>query len=128
MVGEPKLGLVIMGGACNCCTSELGLEVAVCRKVFEVALPVALPVCITEPPDILLRVGVGVPLRPLNLSNTVFRLFLLTEVMPPLDFEELEEPIVLTPLIPVPLGFGTGMGFSKLPDGFGAILGMVPAI
>ena len=67
-------------------------------------------------------------MKPLNLSNTVFRLFLLTEVMPPLDFEEPEEPMVLPPPIPAPLGFGTGMGFSKLPDGFGAILGMVPAI
>ena len=76
----------------------------------------------------LLRVGVGVPLRPLNLSKTVFRLFLLTEVMPALDFEEPDEPMVLPPLIPVPLGFGTGSGLSKLPDGFGAILGMVPAI
>ena len=122
------LGLVIMGGACNCCTSELGLEVAVWRKLLEVALPVAFPVCITEPPDILPRVGVGVPLRPLNLSKTVFRLFLLTEVMPPLDFEEPEVPMVLPLPIPVPLGFGTGMVFSKLPDGFGAILGMVPAI
>ena len=119
------LGLVMMGGACNCCTSELGLEVEVWRKLLEVALPV----CITEPPDILPREGgVAVLLRPLNLSNTVFRLFLLTEVMPPLDFEEPGVPMVLLPLIPVPLGFGTGMGLSKLPDGFGAIFGMVPAI
>ena len=101
-------------------------------------LDVAEVCCVTEPPDILpLEL---VPLRPLNLSRTVLRLFLLTEVMPPPGFVD-EVPI--TPLgfepepIPptldldmeadIPLGFDTGIGFNKLAVNFGAIFGMVPA-
>ena len=32
LVGEPMPGLVMIGGACNCCTSELGLEDEVWRN------------------------------------------------------------------------------------------------
>ena len=103
LVGELIPGLANIGGACNCCTSELGLEVLV-RKPPDVTEPLP-PTVVTDPPDMPLE---GVPLRPLNLSSTVLRLFLLTEV--------------------IPLGLDTGTGFSKLAVGLGAILGMVPAI
>ena len=103
LVGELIPGLAKIGGACNCCTSELGLEVLV-RKPPDVTEPLP-PTVVTDPPDMPLE---GVPLRPLNLSSTVLRLFLLTEV--------------------IPLGLDTGTGFSKLAVGLGAILGMVPAI
>ena len=103
LVGELIPGLAKIGGACNCCTSELGLEVLGRKPPPDVTeLP---PTVVTDPPDMPLE---GVPLRPLNLSSTVLRLFLLTEV--------------------IPLGLDTGTGFSKLAVGFGAILGMVPAI
>ena len=95
--------------------------------------------CVTEPPDILHPLEV-VPLRPLNLSRTVFRLFLLTEVIPPPGFvaDTIPPPDFATEVIPPPLdlvievnplGFETtGIGFNKLAVGLGAIFGMVPAI
>ena len=55
LVGEVRPGLVIMGGACNCCTNEL----------FD-------PLADEDPP------ALEVLLRPLSLSKTVLRLFLLT--------------------------------------------------
>lgn len=107
LVGELIPGFANIGGACNCCTSELGLEV-LGRKPPPTDVTELPPGMVTVPPDILLLPLEGVPLRPLNLSNTVLRLFLLTEV--------------------IPLGFDTGAGFSKLAVGLGAILGIVPAI
>ena len=79
-----------------------------------------------------------VPFRPLSLSKTVLRLFLLTEVIPPPGFvaEAIPPPGFATEVIPplglvmevIPLGFDTGIGFSKLAVGLGAIFGIVPAI
>ena len=64
LLGEDKPGLVIIGGACNCCTNEL--------------LEAGDDIDAVTDDDGVTDDDEEEPLRPLSLSKTVVKLFLLT--------------------------------------------------